>query len=928
MADLYGSKAMLFGVHISGLPWIWLSGPLPSSWGTTTLSYGGETYTPSARLVIPDGLELEESAEPWAGIATAGDCSISIQLQGGGWSHDCTARGPTLTTVTDPIFAVICASQRRGACSQHVTTDLSSTDTAIQLEDASDFAAAGLAFAGLETVSYSSIVSDALTGCTRGLYGSQARPMRASFESVEQTGDGGAWVADHPLVLAGRVLTLHAHPGRLVAGVFVPDSAAYGDSSSILLWRGIVTGVELSADLGYATLGARSLLSLLDLEVGRVLPRHTAGHWHPGVVYVGPDNRRVAFATDLNVDGVSFAILSVLMLRVSTDLVYGGSTIAEGFYSVAQISAALSETNPDLNGWKYQIQEFLDEDGERRCRFLATTRDSGWSENYTITLKAEPGTIWRELGWTQDATGTIEDVGGGSATYWQVTIEADEPMCAARLPRESPGRWIPYTKSGGTDFDATPGPRDDDGVNVSAFVKLGDEILEVDAFSSTTLGSMTIYYAGVVGRGRFGSQIQEHYLAQGSSADERQLTQVIGLPGVSWPRALLYLMRSGSGEASGWSTMWWGCGPGVDADLVDETGIEDVSYELPATLRDHCVVETVSLADLFRGDLVLSQASLHMSDGQLTISPYRQIDEYEGLSALEVGLDHVATRKGVQLELSEGRIANVIRGTNGAFDAALGSGAVTVEHSHGTSTGTYGSATPVEIDLRGCGSAESCVQILHDAAQRLYGLFCRPFPVLTLAIVDSSRVWSVGLHDLVSITHPGIPDAETASWGIEDELGLVLGRRVRVRDGSTEATRGSLLVALLRWRGWRHSRLCPCARVASIAGGSNEELTCTANYYATTAAGHDVTFFEAGDRVRLYQPGDESGAESRIIDSIAGDVITLTAGTALTAPVVVEFAGYNTASYQDRQYAHVHMCDSDRALRRSSGQDDDPYQWS
>ena len=913
-----GDQCLLYAVHISGLPWIWTSGNLPSAWGSSTLSYDSETYRASPTLLLPEQVEVEEIAEPWAGIAESTDLQVGILMSGMASGRDATPVGSSLSSSGDPILSAVCGSPFRGATGVHVTTDMTTTSTTLQLDDGTDFGSSGEAYIGLETVRYTGVSSDQLTGLTRGLYGSHAKAHRASHDSVEQTGDGGAYISDHPLVLSGRILSLFVCPGRLVDGRFVPDGASLDASDNFLAWRGVITGYQFEGDLLSVTLTARSLTTLLEKEVGHFMPRHTGGYAQPNVLYVGPDNWMVrAHWFFLTTSGTTVG--TDLDVVVADRLQNSGGFLAEGFYNAGDVFHAIEYTIAQQTAggafadWTCFVRWSRDDDEPSRmtAKLHLGLLDATWNVEGAFRVVASGDTIWRELGWTDDVTAQQENPSGNN---YQIVVEANRTRPRIHLPRESAGRWIPYQPGPGTAFDATTGLTTDGGASIPAFVRIEDEILRVNAFSSTTVNDQTVYYVDVDARGYFGSERYEHYVeAFDATEEDLAIVQVVGLPSVSWPRALLYCLLSGSGSDAGYDRLWWGLGPHVDSALVDQSGIVDVATQVPQTLRSHCIVEPITIAELFRGDLVASQCSVHVSSGRLTCTPYRQVDEVAGLDASSLDHDSIATRHGVGLELAESRIVNEIIASNAGYDAATGQARATITHRNGTSTQTWGTASPVEIDMRGFPGEESARSALVDMAQRMYALFARPFPIVRLPITRASLAWLTNLHDTVAVTHGAIPDAVSATWGVTDALGVVLAKSMRLRDSSSDAVRGFLTVALLAWRGWRHSRLCPCAYGTAI---STTTITTTRQHFGNSGDGSDSSFFEAGHKVRVYQVGDESTAiDCSVVSTTSTSIVVDSSVAALTPPVIVEFSAYDTVDLPDAQLAHAYMSDDDHSLQ-------------
>jgi len=928
--------AFLFYVTISGLPWVWLSGECPSEWLTAGyIVIDGENYAPCPTLVLGDEVELEELVEPWAGVGETHELQFAIQMTGLNRGVAATEVSSSLVDTADPGLALLSSALSRGVTAVHVEDDIGAATTSIKVDVIGNFSAGGgTVHRGIEAMSYTGKNAGRreLTGLTRGLFGSMARAARASLEWVEESGEGGAYVSDHPTAMAGRVVSLWVAPGRLVDGEFVPysDAAADDTKHDWLAFRGFVAAPAPIPSLLEMTITAQSLEGIMEYEVGHRLPKHMAGMpahaWHR--FYVGPDNWRIKWSWGLVNRSTSTQNYDEPRDEI---LQYGGSDITEGFYSLSEIQSAINETMATGtwgSDFTYGLITTDNDDGAPVISLVVGVYDASRTDENALTIIPSAGTIWQELGWTEMVITPETDEG---SDYYSWTVEASRPLPALRIPAESTSRWIPYVQQSGQAFNLATGFLDDGGDQVPTFVQLGDEIFEVDADSTTTVGGQTIRYLRISRRGRYGSERYEHYVEKSPDLDREALNlkQVLGFPRTSYLRAMLYAICSGSGESSNgtYDQGWYDVGAYMDQNLVDIDQFELVSG-LVDSKRDVCITEPITIADLFRGDLVATQVSVYSADGQLTCGVYELPNEAAASDAVELDHDCIITRAGIGFEIAESRIVNVIKATEVGYDHATGDSAENVTHRQGTSIKNWGAATPLELSMRNwsaAGQQETRAAIV-DLANRMYALFSRPFPVTEFAISRAAKCWTVPLHALAALTHQAIPDTQAAEWGVSGILGRVLGRRLRIKHLSEDAIRGYLILALYGFRGDRLSEFCPTAYCTSITGGTR--LVCTQHRFSNDDDPRtDPQYFKVGYQVRIYETGNESTAVNKQVNLVGTGHLDVSSTVYLTPPLVIEFAGYGTASYHEDQYKHCHFA-SNRVLTRNGGQQDPCFEYS
>ena len=913
--------SLIFYVTISGLPYVWSTRSLPSTWGTTKVTIDGETYNWSKRLILPDEMDVYVEAEPWAGVGSVGSLSFGVRLPGNE-SKDASS---------DPMMSILASSIHRGNAAVLIE-DLSPTGTTAYVDDTTGWDASGTIYLATETMTYSAKSALTFTGLTRGRWGSMARSSWASYESIEETGSGGAYLADHPLRFAGRLVRLWIGTGEMRDGVFVPYSSTVQGTEDREIYAGYISAWDYSDDLLSIEIETQSLDAVLSREVARHLPKGDVGIHSGHIIFVCPDNWRVPFSWV----GAGPDYLYMMSPILTTD---GSTEITEGFYHITQLTEYLARTMKAATDSislgldeHYHISINQDDDGTWKTWVEATSDSASppvgnWSA-YSLWIHArwygETNSIWRELGFSQNAYSGPPDESVLNA-WWQVMSDRGVP--AVRLPAGVANRWVPYSPLL-DDFDSAPGWTDDSGNTIDGFALIGEEIVSFSAVSSTTVLGNTVHYLELSGRGMMGTHHDELYIeAKGAETERETITQVLAFPNVSAGRVLTYLLCSGSGTKGSNGTYdqgWRDCGAYVNEDVIDVSAMEKLSTEE----RHCCVIEATELREVIASEFTLIQAYTlprYTTRYQLTAKRFTSPNE---TAATDLTIDHtrISTRHEFRPRVSEDRIVNVIRATNLGYDHGTGDAAENRTHRDGTSTATWGAAEPLDIDMRWVYDLREATDVIESATQQIYALFSRPMLDLEVALAYATDAWLTEIGDLVEISHDILPKMLSVGWGQTSLRGIVYSVCPQYRSLSEDTARGILRILCAGYSGQRFGYFAPSVRVNAI-DGSATVLTCDDHYWSHEDDDKDVEYYAASYRVRLYNPGNEGSAETRTILGVTlsgtpdASQIRLTAATALSVPIIVEFAGYSDASYQAAQYTFVHMSDDDRKLDKASGSD-------
>lgn len=927
--------AIAWYVHISGLPYVFSNIDCPSDWdaGGGTVSWdvdgnGAETYTWSPTFQPPRQWGVVgQRAQPFAGFAVSGSLKIPF-------------------VADETWLALMARSSTRGGFAR-LTDDLTSTGTTINVRSTTPLTDAGVTsgtdlYLGTETMEVNTISSGAtsFTVATRGRYGSIAQAHIASGDAIFEAGAGGAKICDHMLVLRDRIVRVWVATGTMREGVFTPWGSTIGSTEDSERWVGWTQIHHWSRDLLTIELDCVELTQRFGREVYQRKPTGIAGARDTtNMVRIDAASNKVYAKWVSSGDDIDSANASSGQLgeldgaRLQRWNGASYEDVPDGWYTIGQVSAYLSDTWVDAGVWPLPssntsadysmwITPTSNTDGAPiyEVRIWSDDMDflgsSGWAAEFrALFLRAGPAdSLWRELGFTNDALVPLVWETPASDTYSTGVIAADRPPPVFRLPESrSITRRVFYHSPAGPGFDATPGYTDDAGDTVYGYVRVGEEILEFTTTGTEEFGTEAIRYLGVATRGTFGSAAREIYLEQGPSYEPLQIRQCLAFPGCSWQRMALYLLVGGNGLDTGYQRGWRGSGLAFPIDLVDTDSFE-ATIAGARDLRDNwCLSEPMTLRDILSPELVISQVTVTATDDGTGFA-IRAIDmspptENEGGASTALGHADIDSMAGFELDDSDDRVVNVIE-YRYAFNNGDGKWYGSGEFRLVDSIAMYGAQEPLRVDLRGLGDPDAVQERIHSLGNSLAASFGAPYQKLTVVIGKPSSVWPVQLGDTRALTHEWVPSLDSATRGVSGLAVRVFGKEDRLRDVSPRGSFGSLTV-MSAPAGERLPVWAPCAYVTALYD-SNTRLRCTANYYSKSGDAADASHFAGDYAVRLYKLGDESSAETRFVDSVSGNDITITSATALSAPFVVEFGAYD--SIETAQAGYAYMADGSTEL--------------
>lgn len=774
------------------------------------------------------------------------------------WAGICLPGQIRLRLVCDSTWlGLLNRSIYRGAVSA-LTTAVQAADPAISVDDSTGLEP--VLYLGTETMA-ASITSGTTLDVTRGRYGSTDDPHGS-----------GALVSDHPLVLRGR--TMWVYIGE--------EHEAITDC---LVATGVLESVQLTEDLAWVELCAGDLLRLVDGQVAEGVEPGIAEHGE--LIQV---DEQSAFAR--------VALLGRLDFSVGSGIYQAGDAYEAGgrlpgtdpLRTREELCAAIAEAVGSgvwtlLTTWQ---------DGARhwtlRCVTEADTADG-------IRLEDGAFSIWRELGF--DPGTVLEQVlqpfeafgitlAVGTTLY---TATAQRPRALCRIPAGRGLRtvWTPgYDDGGETATDAAGNP-------LPVVFKVGEEYWE--GALVRTIASNGQAYTGIAPRNRalFGTvdtTREETYSADGDEPIE--ITRLVSYVRCEWPRVIGYLLCGGRPAAT-FGTRLTGVGLAIPEALVDVAGLEALALVGDGAEQISVVLEEGrSVREIIEPILVQHGYYLHTSGGKLTVESVRQVLATDAAAAITLDHDDIASVQGIRWDLAEDNVVNRVIGTD------LGKTERRASASLGYSVATWGATEPVEVSLDYYLSREEAEQALVQMAGRLTAQWGVPYCVAEVEVA-SDLAWTLQLGDAVALTHDALPSVSAVVGRGVTDLGAVVYGRAPVYSGGESRGRLTLLISGLD--GATVTEWAPSARGTVLTPGVGScVITIDVDYYSDD----DLAEYEAGDEVRVYERGDEAAAVTCTVTSVGAASLTVDSTlAALSAPVIVEWATYASATTRQQAYAYV-----------------------
>lgn len=892
--------ALGFAVRVRGIPYIFASFDEPS--GSTWQTIDGEYYT-WHKCIAPGTVgPIVRGVDPWTGRPKNGDLQLRFRATS------------IIRALLDPVLA---SSERA-----HVNDDVGEADTTFPVDDSSPlFPGTGFVHIGTECCELDDRDTDWFTVVARGAYGSRAQAYWGSQDQVRELGIDGPAACSRPLRLDGRIVDLWAVPLAVLDGVRTPLAGTSLEGPDCqLIDRGVLATWTLAPGSGVATLTMRSLASLLDAPVMTRYPYATLGHGMSNVVQVDVDCNvvRIAAYTDGEIGLVKSSVLR------RDDGTGTSEDVPVGLYTETTLAQYLEWTIYELlgspAGLTVQAGIFRNMEDERYL-LINFAYSSALDTMLSIALLNSEDSLWPELGASTDKeikgnvtkTETIlsqplQDLVFAYVVKHVFTLDNPPPqfrLTASGLRRiyfrdRGALAFLPPSALGFEDASATDAP---------AVVRIGEELVEFGAVADSTRPDGVssyppCYYLTATKRGVLGTIAEEFVVERDDEPEE--MRQVLALP-MEAGRAFLYLACSGLNSANEFEKGWRGCAAGIDPALLDTYACEAID-----DWRTVVVTETTPLLDVAAKLMPALQAAI-LCGTRISLRRLDNVAASDSSTATAIGVSDCANVHPAY-DAGTDRIVNVVKVTGIGYNPGKEEGAERTV-SHGTSGGTYGYKDAVEVDVSAC-PAESAFDVGMSAAVALFEKFSDIYATIGLELRNALVAWFTEPLDVVSITHPSLPDGEGGEGAVSMPALVWECRRTYAADGELQS-RGSLTcVAFDVVSELLRVRLSPSLRGTVVAG---EVVTVEPDEYSGPTEA-DVEHFEVGDVCRISTPGTTTSARLEIV-GISGNDIKFDSAIGLAAPVVIEFI--DRASMTARQKLFAIMSDGSGLL------DTDPaHKWS
>ncbi len=175
---------------------------------------------------------------------------------------------------------------------------------------------------------------------------------------------------------------------------------------------------------------------------------------------------------------------------------------------------------------------------------------------------------------------------------------------------------------------------------------------------------------------------------------------------------------------------------------------------------------------------------------------------------------------------------------------------------------------------------------------------------VVLELTAGREAWFTNVGDTVALTVPEIPTPD-GGRGLVTRYGVVE-NIVKIYSGKQI---GCILKVVVESSNFADAYR-PYAPSAKVASKSSNTVTLDQNEYSET--GSDASYFQAGDKVVIHNEGDYTTRESKTIQSISGNVVTLNSAVSLTVGnhTAMDYDDYATTT-NDQQAGAAFIADSD-----------------
>lgn len=812
-------------------------------------------------------------------------------------------------------------------------SDLTSSATTVTVVDTTGWPTAGYLHIGREAIRYTGKTATSFTGCTRGALGTLA-----CAHTLETVGPSGAPVPD--IGVTDKPLTVMERRAQLY--LFIDDVAS---ASGDVIWRGIVKGVESTADLSGYQITLAHVSCLLDQEFGSKLR---------------PFGLRGFYFSDE--DPFELVIAEHSSSYYDSDPAHIFDIVLTGFYeTLDQLRDAISTALGTSTNW-HTIgtgATALPENDDYTCVLF--------DGNLAVQFRTGSPAYWVSIVMCHRVVVGLLESGGDFGTTWVREVEtpvadgdrfgvAVNTTYAVTPKRPSPAP-IAYarvgrtgTRGAGVEVPDYPPNRvyyqgDIDGDSITSFeAALGDR--SRGTFTVTTHVGASDYFEVTLVTSTHGAPIggdgallvtEASGITLVSTPESRiQFAPVVQFDGaLRWDELLSELISLTPTSGASGTTPWL---PSAEFDTSDITAQTLAAYG--AEFAKHWEIrKPTNLRDLIGPELQILGLCWTSSYGStLTV---RKIEVTTASTTTAADLSDRST------DPRDRRMAagvGVIEQRDGIVNTALvrfGYDAKSEEYAdvyisaHMRDSAQHFGEHSITIEPIGeeIPASDTIIAAMRDAlrASALVATHSYPYAHVTLSMIPGAHLWGVILGDIVSITDRRIPF--NGRRGLEAQRGQVVGKTVRYSGPGAPSV--DLTVRLAEHNAGGYA---PSARVYhdTPLAVSNTRIRMRAENWDSDAPSsgtrYDYAHFQVGDVVTIHQEDTATAATETVtitrIDTTnhylyVDPAVTLSMNTAGTI-WAVKFADYDDATNEPESAPsqHAYCWIADDSYRLGLDEDD------
>lgn len=760
------------------------------------------------------------------------------------------------------------------AVSTELTSGVAATDTTINVVNAADLDASGVAHCHLEAWHYTGKTATTLTGCTRGWYGSQAAEHIYDANSIPECIPD---VSNVPVDLVGRRVVVYV--GEVVNGAL---------SATTQVWVGWVSHMT------------ETLPGVLRFSVNHILDavaKGTVFSWMPA------GKMRGLYVP--NFDGCRWG--RVTLNHTSTvDVISDGT--ATHYESVDELVEDAIAAITAVSNWEMGRSP----DGRLWIEYTST---STTMIPVSCLATDDDGALMHLLGFTQGGDAFELPPAGGRvvADDWPASVFGILNSWIAGLENRI------YLRTGEAQYFVESYAR--------AVYEGADNLGAVPIYEVNT----THDYIVVGSFSDFGGATWAGEVLVRGEGGEPRLQQVWGLHSLRLHEAvrLLWSGETYTGAAAlGYTApLRWLAKPCLLDDDVDWDELERLVDTAPVALStvEYEISEPTELHDVLTGPLVACGIYAYVkNDGTVGWKMAQQPSAAEA----DVTVDgswvdaerapETITSHGIEALLNAAKITFEAQyETDSSFqkktmfvvdqkslqryagqlarDMLDPLGPLTEEAKELT---IYTAPTQVKRLL------DSRDEITRHIASTAGGLLSRPRPGARLPVTPQARSLVIG--DAILLTCEWLENKATGTTGVTEKVCLVLGWE---RDFAMKRAVDYLRVMMIDAP---PGAISPAARATAWDSGDKKLTFADTDIYHSSADDSDLDYFEAGDAIQVFDEDDASPTvHEPNIDSVdvSAGTITLTSAPGITVPAIVRFQGYIDVTTDQQSEGWVWLAD-------------------